>query len=146
MREASLVKLETLLNTITVANGYAVTVSKVLRQFKEIDDIANTSFPCLIIEDDGEETITRKTGGFADVTYTVHIFGYVKDANNLSTAMNNLDTSLKKAIGSDVTLGNTVVYVEVMPYVERSGTEHHPHGFFVRPLEITYEGQTSEGL
>lgn len=146
MREASLVKLEALLNTISTGNGYSVTVKKVSRQFEDIDSIANTSFPCLIIEDDGEEEITRKTGGFADVTFTVHIFGLVKEANNLSTAMNSLDVSLKKAIGSDITLGNTVVYVEVMPYIERSGTEHRPHGYFVRPLEITYEGQTGDGL
>lgn len=146
MREAALVAIEKLLKGININDGFEVNVKKVDRQFQDIDQLSNADFPALIIEDDGEETITRKTGGFADVTFTCHIYGYVKDNLALSTAMNKLDVSLKKAIGLDTTLGNTVVYVEVMPYIERSGTEHAPHGYFIRPLEITYEGQTAQGL
>ena len=145
-REASLVALTELLEGISLANDYDIQVNKVVREMPDIKNLAKTEFPCLVIEDDGDEEIFWKTGGFADITFIINIIGWVQSRADLSTAMNLLDVAVKKAIGTNKTLGNTVVSMKVLPYIERSGSENAPFGFWVRPVVITYEGLEAEGL
>jgi len=145
-REAALASLATLLDTISTANGYTLDVKRVTRQFMAIDEMASTELPAIIIEDDGSEDIIRKTGDFADVSFVVSVIGYVNAAAALSTAMNELDLAIKKAVASDRTLGGTVAHVLIEPQSERSGTQFQPYGWFNRPLKIMYEGRYSEGL
>jgi len=145
-REAALVSLATLLGTISTANGYTLDVKKVTRQFQAVDEMANTELPALIIDDNGAETIVRKTGDFADVSFDVSVIGYVNAAAQLSTSINELDLAVKKAVASDRTLGGTVAHVLIEPLKDRSGTQFQPYGWFDRPLRIMYEGRYSAGL
>ena len=146
MREAALVKLKTLLEGITVANGYGLDVKHVSRQWKAIDDVSDTQLPAVLIIDDGAETIDEVTSGAADVSFQVSIICYVKDRKNPSTALNLLDANMKKAIYSDLTLAGTVQAVRVLPYLQRDVSSLPPYAFLDRPIEITYEGYHATGL
>lgn len=145
-KEAALAALKTALETITIANGYSFDIKKVTRQFETIDSLAVTSFPALIIEDDGPETIDFKTGGFADIEVEANIIGYVNSKDNVSTKLNELDSALAKVIHSEQTLGGAVAAVSIEPIKDRSGSKFNPYGFFVRPVKLFYEVQLSNGI
>jgi len=138
-RESALVALSTLLGAIPIVGG-------VSRQFEAVDEIPATALPYIIIEDDGAETITMKTGDFADVEIDVSVIGYVQSALSLSTSLNELDVAIKTAVAGDRTLGGIVQHVSIEPTQERSGTQFKPYGWFIRPLKIMYEGRYSLGL
>ncbi len=144
-RESSLVALgEVLINT----EG----IKLVTRQFKNIDDLSTENIPAIIIEDDGEETITEKSGDFADITFIVSLIGYINTKVDPSTALNELDQLTKTALGQDFLNSSGLMRTaglsgfRILPLVERSGTEIAPYGFFEREVEITYEGRLSTGL
>jgi len=139
VREEILVLLEALMNSVSG-------VKLVTREFRPIDDISTTQFPAIIIEDDGAEDYAWKTGGFADVSFDINIIGYVNQQGGVSTALNNLDSEIKKIISSDLTLGGKVAIIRILPYTDRSGSKFAPYGYFERPLRITFEGHISGGL
>ncbi len=144
-RESSLVALgQVLINT----EG----IKLVTRQFKNIDDLSTENIPAIIIEDYGEETITEKSGDFADVAFIVSLIGYINTKVDPSTALNELDQLTKKALGQDFLNSSGLMRTaglsgfKILPLVERSGTESAPDAFFEREIEITYEGRLSTGL
>lgn len=145
-KETALEALKTALQGITIANGYALDVKKVTRQFQHIDQVAATSFPVLIIEDDGAEEIDFKTSGFADMQIQVNIIGYVKNKNAVSTKLNQLDAALAKVLHGEQTLAGAVGSVSIEPVEERSGSKFKPYGFFKRPVKLFYEVQLSNGI
>ena len=145
-KEAALVALQTRLETITIANGYALDIQKVTRQFETIDSLSAPSFPALIIEDDGPETVDFKTGGFADIQAEVNIIGYVNNKDEVSTKLNQLDAALVKAIHSEQTLSGAVASISIEPVKDRSGSQFNPFGFFVRPVKLFYEVELSNGI
>lgn len=144
-RESSIVALA---NVLKETEG----INSITREFKTFQEISNKSFPAIIIEDDGREEIEDKSGGFADVEFVISIIGYVNQTKNTSTALNELDKTVKKALGLDFldptgfmrTAG--LSGFRIMPLVERSGTDIAPFGFFEREILLTYEGQLKEGL
>jgi hypothetical protein len=124
----------------------------VTRQFKSILELSTENLPAIIIEDDGEETITEKSGDFANIAFIVSIIGYVRTTNDLSTALNELDQLTKTALGQDFLNSSGIMRTaglsgfRILPLAERSGTESKPNAFFEREVEITYEGRLSTGL
>ena len=82
---------------------YAGVFRVVERHWTEMQDIPADSFPALIIEDDGPETIRHKTGDLADVTFVVHMIAYVKAEQNLATAINDIDQHIKELSVSNPT-------------------------------------------
>ena len=127
-------------------------INFVTREFVTIDEVSVKQFPAIIIEDDGAEAIDDKSNGFANVAFIVSIIGYIHKTKDPSTALNELDKLTKKALGVDF-LDSTgfmrtagMSGFRILPLVERSGTDIAPLGFFERPIELTYEGQLSEGL
>ena len=146
MREAALIALKTLLETITVANGYDLDIKHVSRQWKAVEDISDANFPAILIIDDGPEEIFENTGDSADVSFTISLIAYIKDAVNPSTALNLIDQNMKKAVYSDQTFAGTIQATRVQPYQPRDISSLPPYGWIDRPLEITYEGQHSSGL
>lgn len=145
-REAALVALETLLKTIKTANGYALDVNYVTRQFDSYDQLSAGQFPALLIEDDGPEDIQWTTAGGADVYFETRIIGYVNTATTLATAINALDVELKKALYSDETFSGTIMHCTILPLLERSGSALNPYGYFIRPVRIGYRADSSAGL
>jgi len=139
VRETILIELLNLLKGIP-------SVKFVTREFKPIDDISAVQFPTIIIEDDGAEEIFNKTGMVADISFEVNIIGYVNQEGGVSTAINNLDTELKKKIAENLTLNGKVAIIRILPYTDRSGSKFAPYGYFERPLRITYEGTLAGGL
>ena len=132
-REQCISALETL---ILASPG----VKSIFRQFTPIDELASTNLPCVILEDDGQETITHKTGGLVNVAFDISVIGYVESQTALSTAINTLDVAVKKAIANDITLGGVAIAAVPQPYNVRSGTANAPYGWFDRPIRVTYEG------
>ena len=144
-RESSIVALANVLEETDFINF-------VSREFITIDEVSTKQFPAILIEDDGKEEIENKSGGFADVAFTISIIGYINKTKDPSTALNELDKLTKKALGLDF-LDSTgfmrtagLSGFRILPLVERSGTDIAPLGFFEREIELTYEGQLKEGL
>ena len=126
-RENILQALETALEGITTANGYANTVVEVTRHFRHYSEL--NSFPALVIisgpgeiaELDGKRSIERET-------FSIGIRGYVKAnrdtgwSGKLSTALESLISDVRVCIANNRQLGlNYVFYTEVKtidPYID----------------------------
>lgn len=144
-REQSIVSIVNVLKAVP-------TIKLVTRQFQHFSKLGKSQFPCVIVEDDGNEEIEYKSGGYANITFSINLIGYVSDPKTLSTSLNQLDVLVKKTLGADF-LNSTgvmrsagLIGFTVKPLVERSGTESNPYGHFIREIELEYEGQLSEGL
>ncbi|MCK4787246.1 MAG: hypothetical protein KAV87_26035 [Desulfobacteraceae bacterium] len=126
---------------------------KVTRQFKTIKEVPAPKFPYILIEDDGSETITPKSNCFADISFNVSVWGYIKASQELSSKINEFDRLIKETVWKDfinkasgVTVGAGIILIEILPIIQRSGTEMNPFGFFERPYKIHYEAQYINGL
>lgn len=151
-KEQSIVSLIEVLKT-------APSIKRIGRQFKTFEEISNEDFPQIIVEEDeGERSIIYTSGGFGNVTFIVNILGYVRDDKNLATAINALDKLVKKQLGLDFQITPThsaddslmrsagLIGFEIKPLSSKSGTEMNPYGWFVRPIQLEYQGILSEGL
>ena len=152
-RETSIQSLITVLQAVPE-------LKSVGRQFKTFEEIGNTNFPAIIVEEDdsGEESIDYTSGGFGNVIFTVNIIGYVRASKNLATAINKLDVFIKKTLGTDFIITPTHTAEDsvmrsaglegftIETLKEKSGTEFNPFGRFVRPIKLEYQGLVSEGL
>jgi hypothetical protein len=149
-REQSINALITVLNQIDSVKGIG-------RQFLTFEEVADTLYPYLVVEEDetGEDSIEETTSGFANVTFTVNIIGYVNSSKDLATKINALDKLIKKTLGSDFTASPVsgsimrnagLIGFTIQPLREKTGTEHNPYGSFVRPVQLEYQGILSEGF
>lgn len=145
-KETALAALKTALEGITIANGYPFDIGKVSRQWETPDGIAVTSYPVLLIEDDGPETIDFVTSDAADMQVEVNIWGYVNNKDQVSTKLNELDSALAKVIHSDQELGGAVASASIEPVKDRSGSKFNPYGFFVRPIKLFYQVELLNGI
>jgi len=126
--------------------GAVPEVKTVFRQFKALDTIPNTQYPCVIVEEDLPEVgFAWKSSGFADVTFQLSLMMGVMDRTNISSAMSALDVAVKKAVASDPTLGGSCTRIQLEPETQRLGTEFAPYGMSVRPVTISYEGSAANG-
>lgn len=139
MREACVVALVSVLTAIPE-------VKAVFRQFKALDTIPNTQYPCVIVEEDLPEVgFAWKSGGFADVTFQVSLMLAVMDRKNVSSAMTALDVAVKKALAASPTLSGACTRILPEAETQRLGTEFMPYGMSVRPVTILYEGSAANG-
>ena len=146
MREATLIALKALIETISTGNGYTLNVNHVDRQWKQIDDLSANQLPAVLILDDGPEEIDENSDDSADVTFQVSLVAYVEDHESPSTALNEIDVAIKKAIASDETLNGTIMLMTVLPYKTRDFSTLPPYAWLDRPVQITYEGSFAAGL
>ena len=146
MRESILAALKAVLEDIKTGNGYTLSVAHVSRQWKQVEDISSQQLPAVLIIDDGPEEIEENTGDVADVSFIVSLIGYVEDHENPSTALNELDVAVKKAVATNETLGGLITLIEIQPYRTRDVSTLPPFAWFDRPVKIYYEGTFSEGL
>lgn len=151
-------KEESVIALINVLKG-APEFKDVGRQFKTFEELSDEEFPQLIVEEDeGEESIIYTSGGFGNVTFIVNIVGYVYDADNIASAINALDKLVKKQLGLDFLITPThpaedsimrvagLIGFKINPLTSKSGSEMNPYGWFVRPIQLEYQGIVSEGL
>ena len=125
---------------------------KTTREFKTRQQASAGQFPIVLIEDDGKEEITNKTGDWSNVMFTLSIIGYVNKNKDTSIHVNNLDLLIKKALGVDWldtsglmrTAG--ICGFRIRPLVERSNSGIAPYGFYEREIDITYESRMQLGL
>lgn len=146
MREAILIALATALAGITKANGYTLDVKHISRQWKQVEDLAATQIPAILIIDDGPEDIIELSGDAADVEFNVSLIAYISDNENPSSALNEIDVAMKKAVAANETLAGLVTLMTVLPYNTRDVSTLPPWAWVDRPVKITYEGSFSAGL
>lgn len=139
-RETILVELVNILSQSSL-------IKNVFRQFKMLDTVSSKQFPCVFVEEDRPEVgFTWKSSGFADVTFQVSLMMAVRDVNAVSTALNNLDTEVKRIIATNPTINGTCVRATLEAEESRIGTDFAPYGMSVRPLTIMYEGSAANGF
>ena len=127
------------------------TIKFVTREDIELDDVAESQFPCIIIRDDGDEEIFYKTGGFADVEFKLKIIGWVNNPVT-TTLVNELDKNTKKALGTDFLDSTGIMQTAglhgftIDPLIDREARSSVPVGGFVREVTLRYESSLTEGL
>jgi len=121
-------------------------IKTVFRQFRPLDTIAASQFPCVIVEEDLPEVgFVWKSGGFADVTFQLSLILCVMDRDNISTAITALDVTVKRVLAANPRLNGTCTSMRPEPESQRLGTEFAPYGMSIRPITILYEGSAANG-
>ena len=138
---------ETILNALVSILNSIPEVKAVFRQFTPLDRVSSQQFPCVFVEEDRPEVgFTWKGSGYADVTFQVSLIMAVRDTKAVSTALNNLDVAVKKAVAANPTLSGTCFRATLEAEESRTGTDYAPYGMSVRPLTISYEGRAVDGF
>ena len=148
-KESSIASLVTVLQAV---QG----IGKVGRQFKTFEEISESHFPYVAVEEEesGEASLIYTSGGFVNVTFNVNVIGYVHTSKNLATALNNLDKLVNGALGADFTVdpANSImrnaglIGFRIEPLTRKTGTEFNPFAAFTRPIQLEFQGQVSEGF
>lgn len=144
MREASIATLVSNLQSITVANGYTLDIGSVIR-YNDKEQIPASGYPAIMVTDNGDEERLPKAGGYADVYFTVNLQGFVRSRDAASTAMNELDAAIKKAVNADRTLGALVANVSIMPRLITDLDGNEIESAFTRPVQIYFEANEANG-
>lgn len=122
------------------------------RDYRVRQQLTADEYPVNLLEDDGNEDITNKTGDWSNVTITISIIGYVHKNDDTSTHVNNLDTLTKKTLGIDWLNTSGIMRTagicgfRIRELVERSNSGIAPYGFYEREFDITYESRIQLGL
>jgi hypothetical protein len=120
-----------------------------IKLVKRVDSetaLSSQALPAVLVVDDGGEVIHYKTGGLADVYFSVRLIGVVRDRVNLSQAMNTLDVTIKKAVVADTTLGGAVAHITIEPLEDKSLDDTDSVAKFTRPVRMFYEASVAGGL
>ena len=154
-REICVSHLTQILGGISLSNGYSLDLgSSVRRELVTMESLDDSDLDTLIVEDNGEgdaESLQNKTGNETAITFKVLVIGYVKKKDgdpSVTTAINRLDNALTKVVGQEANqrVANIWVSARPSPLLGRSGSELGDYGWFIRPIEITYQCLTSEGF
>jgi len=122
----------------------AIALVKSVVRVNDKERLARPAFPSVMVVDDGVEDRIPRTGGFADVYFTVRLIGVIRGKNQ-STLMNELDTAIKAAMAADRTLGGYVANVTIMPRENTVLDGNEEDSTFVRPVRIYYVATESLG-
>ena len=110
-RQLILANIDTVLQTITVANGYKSTVVTVSRAIKGWSEVGVSLMPFIGFAPIGRSSATYKPNGYLDVIMPVTIIGHT---NSLSGATKTEDLSALQddiiaALNVDTTRGNNAI-------------------------------------
>jgi hypothetical protein len=135
--------VETLLPTITVANGYSQTISLVDRGVRPFDRMNDPDFPCLLLADT-KETRKNITANQFMAHLAVTLIGGIKSADGVSQNQKYLDrlvADVTKCLETDRLQGGRVIRTTVAE-IETDSGEIDPHAAAVFTIEMDY---TTEG-
>jgi len=138
VREAAIVALCTLLD----ANA---NINKVRRD-SDLDQLSAAAMPCVVVTDNGNEVIERKTSGYADVYVTLDLLMVVAKGKNQSTALNTIDTAVKTVIAANPTLSGTVAHATILPQVDGDSAGSDDMAKRMRQVRLFYEATEASGL
>lgn len=129
----------TILPSITTANGYLNSVNLVMRGQRNIDDLSDPDFPCLMI---GSTEETRKN--ISKTTFhselLVNLVGAVKSPDGVSgaqAAMDSFMADVTKCILADHLQGGLALYTEIRRITTDHG-DRDPHALFVMEIYFRY--------
>jgi len=154
-RETCVAKLAEILGSISMVNGFGVDLgSPISRNLHTIDEMNDTEFDTLIVEDNGDgekERVERMSGDLVKVVFSVPVIGYVrKGASDASvtTAINRLNKAVSKAVGQRTVqqIDGVWLLVKALPLLGRSGSENGDYGWFIRPIEMHYQARLDSGF
>ncbi len=144
MREQILTSLQTLLQGITIANGYDLDV-KAVRRYNDLEEISSRNLPALLLLDENDEIREHRTGGVTDIYLPIDIVGVVSSRENFSRDANDLDKQIKKALYSEPTLSGIVAHVKVDERIDNDLSGNEIMATFTRQGTVFYVGQNSDG-
>ena len=121
---------------------YALKASRELN----LDSISAKSIPRVLVSDNGNEQITYKTGGLADIYLTIDLELLVSKATHQSAALNLLDLAVKQAIASNPTLNGLVAHTTIMPQTGGVTTGSDNIAKRTRQIRVLYEATVTGGL
>lgn len=150
-RQAILDNIETTLQSITVANGYDVTVDTVEREVKEWDSVGAGSLPWLGFMPEAER-LEYQPGGVMRVTLPVAVVGHVNatTASDRCDKLSDLIDATVAALSADTTRGANATMTTVLDVATDEGDpdalpdSRGGSGSFVMRTEIVYMRTTSE--
>ena len=119
-------------------------VKLVSRQPFNVDELAQTQFPCVLIQTSEENREDQELGSGAKTrigTIDFAILGFVKGAeSNIDTLRNQLITAIETALESDITRSSNALDTEVISVETDEGTLF-PIGGIRMVVRCTYEFQ-----
>jgi len=144
VRESSIATLVSNLQSISIAGGYTLDIGSVIR-YNDKEQIPASGYPAIMVTDNDDEERLPKASGFADVYFTVNLQGFVRTRDIASTAMNELDVAIKKAVNADRTLGASVANVTIMPRTITDLDGNETESAFIRPVQVYFEANEANG-
>lgn len=127
-----------------VAKMQGLASVKQVLAYDDLDRIAATGIPAVMVIDTDEERIPR-TGGFADVYLTVELKGVIRATSDAEKRINALDKEIKAAIAADRTLGGLVAYVDIEPRADSDLSGDEALAIFTRPVRVYYVANEAQG-
>lgn len=128
----------TLVPTLTIANGYNFNVGLIQRGIIPFDSLSDSDFPCLFVAsaDEDRRNVTNKD---FQSTMTVHIYGGVKaEAGVTQIQLDRFIQDITKMIYADPTQGGRVAYSDIKKIVTDEG-DQEPHALFRMEVEFMYK-------
>jgi hypothetical protein len=135
-RELILQNIETTLNTISVENGYEVTLLRVARVPSSPFD--NALFPCVMILDQGEDKEEGIPVNKTTCTLKIEIVFWNDEYVDMSTKAIQIQSSIEKAMKVDNLRGGYAYDTKVISNSFLVEEEHFPLGGGTIMYEIYY--------
>lgn len=111
----------------------------------DVDRIAMTGLPAVMVVDRGGETREPRTGGVADVHIEIELIGLVAAAGDAETQINKLDREIKASIAADRTLGGLVAHVMILDRTDEDITGNETLARFTRRVRVYYVANELQG-
>ena len=134
---------ETIINSLVTLMDGITQVNQVIK-YDDLDRIASTGVPAVMVIDAGEERFPR-TGGFADVYLHVYVRGVVRATDDAETRMNSLDKDIKTAIAGDRTLSGIAANVTIGNRDESDLSGDEDFAVFTRSITVYYVANEANG-
>jgi len=130
----------------TVISGSAF-IKYVTRDVMPFEHLASTQFPMCMIEDLGDDDLTYKTSGNANITISLNLKIITKaEYSNNSSAINLADQDIVKQIAGSQKLGGLVSIMELRERETQDIETTYPYVVVVRKARIVYSENTSNGF
>jgi len=136
---------EAIIDALVALLEASASIKHVSRVNKE-ETLSAQQLPAVLVVDDADEEIEWKTGGLADVYFTIRLIGVVMERSDMSQAQNELDVAIKSIIGSNPTVSGTAIHATILPLQSKNLADTDSVATFERPVRMFYEGSVTGGL
>ncbi len=142
--ESIIANIETVLKTISKANGFRTDVNLVTRTFKGWDELSSSDYPAVFIADSGVEDKADETNKEVGGAYPIQLWGYVRynehgvASDKASVTNNELIADAEEKLYADRERGGFAINTFIES-VERFSGPFEPITGFIINVQIEYE-------